>query len=93
MMKYLQLNVIEDYNNNMNSTDIANHLLGSYRPDRWMRQRKWWWAFFIWSIGVAGAVNAYKIYEVLYDEEDAKKTMGIPPRWAHARFLEELVQI
>ena len=60
IMKYLRLNVIEDYNHHMNSTDIADQLRGSYRPDRWMRQRKWWWAFFIWGIGVAG-VNAYKI--------------------------------
>jgi hypothetical protein len=90
LMKYLRLNVIDDYNNNMNSTDIADQLRGSYRPDRWMRQRKWWWAFFIWVIGVAG-VNAYKIYEVMYDEEEAKKTPGLPPRWTHARFLEELI--
>ena len=55
-----------------------------------MRQRKWWWAFFIWAIGVAG-VNAYRIYEVIYDEEDAKKTPGLPKRWSHAKFLEELV--
>jgi hypothetical protein len=89
-MKYLQLNVIEDYNMNMNSTDIVDQLCGSYRPDRWMRQHKWWWALFIWLIGVA-SVNAYKIYKVLYDEEDAKKTPGLPPRWTHARFLEELV--
>jgi hypothetical protein len=89
-MKYLWLNVIEDYNNNMNLMDIADQLRGSYRPDRWMRQRKWWWAFFIWAIGVAG-VNAYKIYKVLYDEEDAKKTPGLPPWWTHTRFLEELV--
>jgi hypothetical protein len=74
----------------MNLTDIADQLHGSYRPDRWMRQRKWWWAFFIWSIGVAG-VNVYKIYKVLYDKEDVKKTPGLPPRWTHARFLEELV--
>jgi hypothetical protein len=55
-----------------------------------MRQCKWWWAFFIWAIGVAG-VNAYKFYKVLYDKEDAKKMSGFPPRWTHARFLEELV--
>ena len=48
-----------------------------------MQQRKWWWVFFIWVIGVAG-VNAYKIYEVMY-------MPGLPPRWTHVRFLEELV--
>jgi hypothetical protein len=92
ILKYLRLNVIEEYNSHMNSTDIADQLQGNYRPDRWMRQRKWWWAFFIWSIGVAG-VNAYKIYKVMYDEEVAKGMlgMGIPPRWSHAKFLEELV--
>jgi hypothetical protein len=36
-------------------------------------------------------VNAYKIYEVMYDEKEAKKTPGLPPWWTHARFLEELV--
>ena len=43
---------------NMNSTDIADQLRGVYRPDHWMRHRKWRWAYFIWAIGVAG-VNAY----------------------------------
>jgi hypothetical protein len=90
MMKYLRLIIIEDYNMNMNLTNIADQLRGSYWPDQWMRQRKWWWAFFIWSIGVAG-VNAYKIYEVLYDKDNAKKMPELPPQWTHARFLEELV--
>jgi hypothetical protein len=55
-----------------------------------MRQRKWWWAFFIWAIGVA-SVNAYCIYEVIYDEEEAKKMPGPPKRWFHTQFLDELV--
>ena len=46
MMKYLCLNIIEEYNSHMNSTDIADQLRGNYRPDRWMRQRKWWWSFY-----------------------------------------------
>ncbi len=45
MMKYLCLNVIEDYNQHMNSTGIDNQLRENYRPDRLMRQRKWWWTF------------------------------------------------
>ncbi len=36
-------------------------------------------------------VNVYKIYKTIYDEEVAKKTPNLPPKWTHARFLEELV--
>jgi hypothetical protein len=86
MMKYLCLNIIEDYNQHMNSMDIADQFRGNYRPDRWMRKRKWWWAFFIWGIGVGG-VNAYKIYEAIYDKEAVKRMPNLPP----ARFLEELI--
>jgi hypothetical protein len=89
-VKFLRLNVIDEYNNNMNSTDIADQLRGVYRPDHWMRNRKWWWAIWIWGIGVAG-VNAYKIYEVMYEEQKRLDKNSVPPRWSHARFLEELV--
>jgi hypothetical protein len=40
MMKYLHLNVIEEYDNNMNLMDIVDPLHGSYWPDQWMRQQK-----------------------------------------------------
>ena len=72
---------------NMNSTDIADQLRGVYRPDHWMRHRKWRWAYFIQAIGVAG-VNAYKMYDVLYDEQKKEKRPGLPPKWTHAQFLE-----
>ncbi len=36
-------------------------------------------------------MNAYKIYETIYDNEVAKKTPNLPPKWSHARFLEKLV--
>ncbi len=55
---HLCLNFIDIYNHNMNGADIANQLWNQYRPDHWMRNQKWWWAFFIWGIGVAG-VNAF----------------------------------
>jgi hypothetical protein len=31
-------------------------------------QRKWWWVFFIWEVGVA-AVNAFEMYDSMYEEE------------------------
>ncbi len=89
-MKYLCLNVINKYNMRMNAVDIADQLRHVYCPDHWMRNRMWWWAIFIWGIGVAG-INAYKIYKVMY--EDAKRANNeiMPPKWTHQRFLEELV--
>ncbi len=36
-------------------------------------------------------MNAYKIYETIYDKEVAKKMPNLPPKWTHAQFLEELV--
>ena len=39
-MKFLRLNMIDEYNNHMNSTDIADQLRSVYRPDHWMRFRK-----------------------------------------------------
>ncbi len=74
----------------MNSTDIADQLWGNYRPDHWMRQRKWWWSFFIWVIGVA-LVNAYKIYECIWNEEKAKLSPGHPKKMTQVEFREQLV--
>jgi len=87
---FMRLGWIDNYNNKMNSTDISDQLRNVYRPDHWMRNRKWWWAFFIWAIGVAG-VNAWKMYETMYDEEAKKKRGGMPPKWSHRDFMVELV--
>jgi len=87
---FLRLNLIDQYNNDMNSTDIADQLRNVYRPDHWMRNRKWWWAFFIWGIGV-GAVNGYKMYEEIYEEEKKKNEGELPPKWSHMDFMVELV--
>ena len=98
-MGHLCLNFIDDYNNNMNGADIADQLRNQYRPDHWMRNRKWWWAFFIWAIRVAG-VNAFKMYNSMYEEEKRKQANtqrqsgargGMPKKWTHLEFMTELV--
>jgi hypothetical protein len=46
MMGYLRLDVIDNYNQNIDQTDIADQLRGQYRPDCWIQHKKWWWAIF-----------------------------------------------
>jgi hypothetical protein len=90
-VKFLCLNMIDEYNHQMNLVDMADQLRGVYRPDHWMRMRKWWWAIWLWGLGVA-RMNAYKIYKVMYDEERKKHgRKNVPPQWTHACFIKELV--
>jgi Transposase IS4 len=60
-LKFLRLNVNDDYNNDMNAVDIADQLRNNYRFDHWLRNFKWWWAIFQWSLGVL-IVNSYVVY-------------------------------
>eukprot|EP00854_Cymbomonas_tetramitiformis_P030438 gene30438-38045_t len=80
-----RLNVIDNYNYKMNSVDIADQLRDIYRFDGpWMRQRKWWWALWLWAIGVA-VVNAYLCYKAQCTEK------GIEPM-SHRTFQERLAR-
>ena len=36
-------------------------------------------------------VNAYKIYQYMWDEEKAKGRRDLPEKWSHAEFIEQLV--
>ena len=61
ILKFLRLNYINDYNNTMGHTDIADQLRGSYRLDTWVRNRKWWWSPLFWGLGTI-LTNAYVTY-------------------------------
>ena len=65
-MKFLRLNVNNDYNNDMGGCDIADQLRNYYCFDHWMRKRKWWWSFFFWAIGVL-LVNTYVAYKTFME--------------------------
>ena len=41
------LNIIDEYNYNMNNMDISDHLRGSCRFDHWICKRKWWRSIFL----------------------------------------------
>ena len=58
-MKFLRLNVNDDYNFGMGGADIADQIRGSYCFDHWVRNFKWWHSTFWWGVQVL-MVNAYK---------------------------------
>ena len=60
-MKFLRLNVNDDYNYGMGGADIADQIRGSYHFDHWLRNFKWWHPIFWWGVQVL-MVNSYKCY-------------------------------
>jgi len=50
-VKYLRMGFIDTYNKTMGDVDLSDQLRGSYRLDRWARNRKWWWSMFLGVLG------------------------------------------
>ncbi len=88
-MGFLHLNLINMYDNNMNSVDISDQHRNCYCFNHWMQNRKWWWAIFMWSLGIA-ATNGYLLYEKTF-EESKKTKKDMPKKWTHLQFLHELI--
>jgi hypothetical protein len=70
-MRFLRLNLNDGYNNNMGHVDVSDQLRNTYRFDHWLRQWKWWWAIWLWALGVM-LVNAFAAYQMVMEEN------GIP---------------
>jgi len=60
-IKFYRLNLIDFYNNNMGSVDVADQLRTNYRIDHWLRNRKWWWSIFWWAFQML-MTNSYLCY-------------------------------
>jgi Transposase IS4/SAP domain len=71
-IKYLRLNVNDNYNKEMGHVDVSDQLRNHYRFDHWQRNRKWWWSICFWGIGVL-LVNAYIIYCKVMEKNDVSK--------------------
>ena len=65
-MKFLCLNINDNYNHDMGGCDIADKLRNYYCFDHWMRKRKWWWSFFFWQLGFSlfNTYISYKTYMI-----------------------------
>jgi Transposase IS4 len=84
-LPFQRLNVVDDYNFKMNSTDMADQARTLFRPDRFLRFRKWWFSIFIWQIGIA-VTNAYVCYT------DACAAASVKPM-EHKAFRERLADL
>ena len=51
MLKFLRLNVNNDYNHHMGGVDNVDQLQNYYHFDHWMRKRKRWWSIFFGHLG------------------------------------------
>ena len=58
----------------MGGVDLADQLQGTYRRDKGVRNRKWWWSTLFWSISVM-ITNAYVIYLHVNIENVIKKVL------------------
>ena len=72
-MKFLRMNNIDHYNHSMGHVDLSDQLRDTYRMNYWIRNRKWWWSYLLWGLGVQ-ITNAYVMYKTLNLQNGAKKT-------------------
>lgn len=85
IVKFLRLNVNDDYNNDMGHVDVADQLRNQYRFDHWKRNYKWWWSVLLWALGVL-TVNAYVFYKTVMEEERVPKKEWL----THYQFREAI---
>jgi hypothetical protein len=81
-VEFLRLNINDDYNREMNDVDISDHLRTIYEFDHWLRNKKWWWAIFLYAMGVL-LTNAYLVYCSVMDEAGVERKL----RKTHYQFL------
>ena len=76
IITFYRLNVIEYYNYNMGSVDLADQLWNHYRYDTAChRNRKWWWSIWWWAFqGLL--TNSYIVYSLYHRLHDSKKIIS-----------------
>lgn len=82
-ISFLRLNILDEYNFNMGSVDIADQLRNYYRIDKCVRNWKWWWSVFMWGLGMM-MVNAYVLYTKFMESQ------GITQPLSHYEFRQSI---
>jgi hypothetical protein len=66
-IRFLCLNINDDYNAGMGHVDVSDQLRNCYQMDHWARKQKWWWSIYLWGFGVM-MVNVYVCYKSYHVE-------------------------
>ena len=64
-MKFLRLNVNDDYNYGMGGADIVDQICVSYSFYHWLRNYKWWHAIFFLGISSLNGHCLLMLFRVL----------------------------
>lgn len=86
-MRFLRTNMQDEYNFMMSNVDRADQLRGLYRIDRWVRNRLWWWAIWMWGLETL-LVNLYVLYKETHRLKWKTKKSNI---LSHYEFRKELL--
>jgi hypothetical protein len=82
-IKFLRLNVNDEYNYGMGNVDIADQLRNYYRVDVWMRKFKWWHSVFWWAFQVL-IINSYVCYNRYHE------MLGLTPPMTHYEYQRDI---
>lgn len=77
---FYRLNLADEYNNRMGRVDVGDQLRNYYRFDHFMRKRKWWWSFWMWTMGML-LTNAFILHQQFHELHKSK------PKYNHYQFV------
>ena len=80
---FYRLNIVDEYNFGMGNVDQADQLRLQYRVHYWIRNRKWWWAIFLWAFECS-LTNTYVLYRKFY------KIHKKEPPYTHYEFVRQV---
>ena len=72
VLRFLIMNNIDAYNNDMGNVDLADQLRGTYICNIGVRNRKWWWSLWFWELGLM-LLNVYVMYCVFLLSQGVQK--------------------
>jgi len=87
-IRFLRLHVNDAYNagNSKGHVDVSDQLRNYYRMDHWLWMQKWWWAIYLWGMGVQ-LVDSYACYNKAYHVDNGTPKRNILSQFEFRRSI------